>query len=95
MKKYIYSCDGGCIKIGNEQFNVHLPNGYGDGFHRIYVGTEKEIENLRPKDSEFIGSIEGKFNVYEYDCGNEILFELEGCYAIFKYKGTIYFERWE
>ena len=94
MKVYEYSCDGGSIKLGNEQVNIHLPNGYGDGSFDIYIGSEDEIDI--PKEATFIGSIEGKFYVYGYDCSNsQILCELEGTYAISRYEGTIYLERWE
>lgn len=95
MEKYEYSCDGGTIKIGNDDFSVHITNDYGDGTHRVYIGTEKEISNIEPADAKYVGSIKGKFNIYEYDCGNEILCNLEGRYGISKYNGAIYLSKWE
>lgn len=90
MKTYKYICDGGCIKIGNKSFSIHITNDFGDGAHRVYVGTEKDLEQVMPKNAKFVGSVEGIFNIYEYDYGDEVLCELSGSYSIFKYSGLIY-----
>ena len=95
MKKYEYSCDGGSIKIGNDEFSVHITNDYGDGTHKVYIFKEKEISNIKPADAKYVGSVRGKFNIYEYDCGNEVLCKLEGEYSVFKYVGSIYLSKWE
>ena len=93
MESYKYICDGGCIKIGNSDFAIRITNDYGDGDHRLYIGTAKELQQIMPKSAKFVGSIEGKFSVYDYDYGQNVLCELAGSYAIFKYEGTIYLER--
>lgn len=36
-----YSCDGGCLLIGNSSCRFSIPNGYGDGKHRVIV-TDNE-----------------------------------------------------
>ena len=95
MKMYKYSCDGGTIKIGNDDFSVHITNDYGDGTHKVYIGTEKEIFDRKPYDAKYVGSVRGKFNIYEYDCGNEVLCKLEGRYSVYKHAGTIYLIKWE
>lgn len=41
MKKVrLYSCDGGCLLIGNGSARFNIPNGYGDGKHRVIVTFE-------------------------------------------------------
>ena len=67
---YDYSCDGGSLMLGNRDFQVAFPNGFGDGEFPVYIGNTgytvcKEFYGDRVR---FVGSIEGTFNVYAYDC---------------------------
>lgn len=96
MKKRIYACDGGCLLIGNASFRFNLPNGFGDGHHRVYVSSDK---NDIPKESRWVGKIRGDaINVYNYDCYDtldelyeNVLFTLRGEYAVYVDCENVYF----
>lgn len=96
MKKRIYTCDGGCLLIGNASFRFNLPNGFGDGHHRVYVSSDR---NDIPKESRWVGKIRGDaINVYNYDCYDtldelyeNVLFTLRGEYAVYVDCGNVYF----
>ena len=102
MKVRKYGCDGGCIVIGNGSCRFHVPNSYGDGEHRVIVGTDDEMRMTKYKgkrdmfqlDWEWIGVVEGDvMNVYGYDClhgdgdaDREVLFTLHGKYSIYRHR---------
>lgn len=109
MEKYYYSCDGGSLAIGNETFFCHYPNKYGDGTHVVYI--KQKGESL-PLDTTyynlyFVGSVEGDFNLYNYDCLSKkdrtdpefIIKNLQGRYGIYAFKdafsGDILIEQWD
>lgn len=98
MKTRRYSCDGGCIAIGNGSCTIHLPNGFGDGSHRVMVGTKDEMRKTKfggnrlefGMEWRWAGIIEGDaINVYDGDClcgdvaDSHILFTLHGRYSIY------------
>lgn len=102
---YEYSCDGGSLMLGNKDFQVAFPNGFGDGGFPVYIGGPgrrvcKEFHGDRVR---FVGSIEGKFNVYSYDCLNgdelvdsdNILVTLNGRYGVYACEGYMFLEKWE
>ena len=102
---YEYSCDGGSLMLGNKDFQVAFPNWFGDGEFPVYIGTTgytvcKEFHGDRVR---FVGSIEGEFNVYSYDClnGDElinpdyILVTLNGRYGVYACEGYMFLEKWE
>ena len=85
---YEYSCDGGSLMLGNKDFQVDFPNDYGDGRHSVYVGTIGRTvpDTFHGDRVKFVGSIEGEFNVYSYDCLNgdelvDFILEEAGCLA--------------
>ena len=92
MKKHIYSCKSGALMVGNDDFTVHLPNGYGGGEFTVTVSDRK------PKDIRhqfLVCDIDGKFNVYARDCDkDEVLCELDGTYGVYCNNGNMYFEKW-
>ena len=92
MKKYYYACDGGSIMLGTETFKAHYPNGFGDGEFKITIyDTKSKI----PNEYKFVDCVEGKFNVYDYDCsGAEVLCELRGRYGIYNCRGDIILQKW-
>ena len=102
---YEYSCDGGTLMLGNKDFQVGFPNGYGDGRHSVYVGTDGRTvpDTFYGDRVRFVGSIEGEFNVYSYDClrGDElidsdnILVTLNGRYGVFSCEGYMFLEKWQ
>lgn len=73
--------DIGSIKVGNNDFTYFLRNDFGDGDNDIFVFNDFVL--LEGKLS-IEGHIEGKFNIYDYDCGNNIARTLEGSYTIYK-----------
>ena len=111
MKKYKYSCDGGSLLLGNENFTACYMNNYGDGTHHVYIRRRGEET---PKDwtganfysrLNFEGCVTGKFNVYNYDCiHNEelsdkknIIKTLSGRWAVYSVRenGDMLLEQWE
>lgn len=100
MRKYKYSCDGGTLLLGNENFQCAYVNNYGDGTHRVYIKDHKEEWPKLPNGVSFHdlyhfeGDVKGKFNVYAYDCLNNeeltakenILTTLTGRYFVYSVK---------
>ncbi|MBR5272780.1 MAG: hypothetical protein IKU25_05230, partial [Clostridia bacterium] len=82
----------GSLMVGNDDFTVHFPNGYGDGVFTVTVSDKKPTG----KRHKFIGSIDGKFNVYDDDCDKDtVLCELDGTYGVYCNNGDIYLVKWE
>lgn len=81
--------DVGGLKIGNDQFSIIVPNGAGDGETIVAI-----VENFDEKLLRFFTSIEGKFNIYKYDCGNEIVETIEGKYGIFHGESFVILVKW-
>lgn len=91
--------DVGSLLVGNESFQVLIPNGKGDGTTRVAV--------FKKNDSVSVGLIElmmdrkhgptlnGKFNIYSYDCDNpekdEPLKTLDGKFLTYYYDGFVAF----
>lgn len=92
MKRY--DCDGGTIMIGNSSFRMCIPNGFGDGCHKVEVYENKK---KIPKDYKWKCAIHGNdINVYDYDCLNEnqltdkhVLYKLNGWYSVYADCGNI------
>ena len=78
----------GSLKVGNDNFSFNLPNGIGDGKTKVVITREKEINTNMVN---FFTKIEGTFNIYDYDCGNDILTSLNGKYHIFYLNGIVVF----
>ena len=81
--------DVGGLKIGNSDFSIIVPNGIGDGETRVAI-----VEKFDEKLLKFFTSIEGKFNIYKYDCGNEIVETIEGKYGIFNGESFVVLVKW-
>lgn len=79
--------DAGALKIGTKDFTLLIPNGYGDGETR-YAVLEKS-EYYANTIMHFFTTINGKFNVYSHDCGEEITEELTGKFQIYYYEGLV------
>ena len=93
-QSFITSSDMGGVKIGTDGFSIVVPNGYGD--------TSKNIVSINEKGSinssafTFWTSISGKeINIYDYDCGDNIVVTLSGKYGIYYNNRIIIFEKWE
>lgn len=85
--KYTES-DGGSLKIAKDGFEVHIPNGYGDGTMRYAVVNDEDFNYFM---AYFCCVVKGEFNVYDYDCGDEICETLKGRYFVYSYDGIVVF----
>lgn len=94
--------DVGSLLVGNEEFQVLIPNGYSDGITRVAVfnkGTSDYDVASRVMsdmmDSHRGPCLQGKFNIYPYDCCDPTVAEpcktLEGEYFTSYYDGLIAF----
>lgn len=85
--------DNGGLKIGNDEISIIIPNGYGKGITRYAVLDEDDITMDISEAMDYFTSINGKFNIYDYDCGDGISEVIEGNFAIYKYGGIVIFEK--
>ena len=85
--------DAGALKIGAGGFAVNIPNGYGDGEMRYAVLNDDEF--YASDLMHYFTMISGKFNVYSYDCGDDILEELDGTFQVYFYEGLVALVRLE
>jgi len=92
--------DAGGIKLGDENFSFIVGAG-GDGNKEVVVfedykpsGQGLKKRNI-PKAYIFITSIQGKFNLYSYDCGDQIAYTFDGRYGIYVGNDTVIFEKWQ
>lgn len=94
--------DVGSLLVGNEEFQVLIPNGYGDGTTRVAVFNKVDSDHSVASrimsdmmDSHRGPYLHGKFNIYPYDCCNPTVDEpcktLEGRYFTYYYDGLIAF----
>jgi hypothetical protein len=91
--------DAGSLLVGNENFQVLIPNGIGDGTTRVAIFKKDDdvfhglIELMF--DRKHGPSLNGKFNIYSYDCDNPAVDEpcktLDGRYFTYYYDGFIAF----
>lgn len=96
--EYYYEADGGEIMIGNQYFRANYPNCYGDGCFKVIVTDNNDLSDHNYR---FVGSIDGNFNVYEYDCLHNgfddkanILCTLNGRYGVFAKNGNVKLVKW-
>lgn len=92
MKKFNYIADAGSLMLGTETFKARFTNGYGDGEFTVIIDENREVDL---NDWRFVEDVEGKFNVYDYDCsGSEVLTTLEGRYGIYNHCGDMLLVKW-
>lgn len=93
MENYYYYSEMGCVKIGNDDFNMWLLNGKGEGSFWIHLCNKKE--NKSKKNFEFISEIVGKnINLYECDTSKNIILTLNpGKYCVYRKEGNILIEQ--
>lgn len=85
--------DIGGLKIGNDSFSIVVPNGYGDG-DMYYTILGKGCFN--PDMLDYFTSIRGtEINIYDYDCGDEILETISGRFGIYYGYGFVVLEKWD
>lgn len=93
----VYSCDRGGLLVGNENFQVLISNGYGDGLHDVYLANS--YRTLETDGYTYQITLDGKFNIYNYDClekremndERNIISSFDGWYFVFSKDGDIIF----
>lgn len=103
----IFSChsDIGSVLIGNKDWTFAIPNNWGDGITYIHVFDSDETfmkyRKTYKRNHEFISSVQGTFNVFDYDCAfhhmedSDVLTTLSGRYGVYVYKNNVAFVKWE
>lgn len=90
--------DAGSVKLGDlaGTCGFMVPNGFGDGCHEVGIVKKGGFNNRAMR---FITSVEGKFQIYAYDCADLApagpdAKVIEGCYGVYAQDGTVFFEKW-
>lgn len=92
MEKFNYIADEGSLMLGTETFKARFTNGYGDGDFTVTIDENREADL---NGWRFVEDVEGKFNIYDYDCsGAEVLTTLEGRYGIYNHYGDMLLVKW-
>lgn len=91
-KIFLTCSDIGSLKIGNEQCSFYIRNGYGDGEMYGFI-FDKDNEYISAIDHfmEYSSLVDGKFDIYDYDCGDDVLCSIEGKYMIYYFNGNVAF----
>lgn len=80
--------DAGSLKVGNESFQTLIGNGRGDGVTRVAVFGKDEEFN-REYFGGIVSTVQGMFNIYDYDCGDSAAKVVEGRYFVYAYDGFV------
>lgn len=96
MEQIYTESDAGGILVGTKDFGIKISNGYGDGTTEIII---LDINEELPKDAKYKQCLEGKINIYNYDCSKrldeDIVYTLNGKYGIYRDDSYImYFKKW-
>lgn len=87
---YTFS-DVGSVKIGNDNFNILLPNGYGDGNTTVLILGKNEDPR---ENNHYICTIKGDYCIYSYDLGDEVIYKMHGKYNIYNsHNGVVVFKK--
>lgn len=96
-KRFVTSSGIGGLRVGNAEFSINIPNGYGDTRAAFFDGyiPKKELEynNFGENELRYFTCLKGTFNIYDDDCstGNEGYL---AAFGIHYRDGYIFFERW-
>ena len=101
MKTFNCCSDIGSVLVGNKEVRFALPNIGGDGTTKLFVFDDDVSfcsSTVYPR-LDFVTCIEGKFNVFSYDCSKgddkDIIATLEGRYGVYRGKQMIALVKWE
>lgn len=105
MKTYRYYTDDGGLTVGNDDFQIVIPNGYGDGWHelRVYDTSDEDQVAWDEIRSEMVGKVPAWRFFTSFACragkaGAPAAFgccDLEpGRYGAFYHNGTIALVCW-
>lgn len=90
---YSTTSDAGGLRIGSDAMSIIIPNGYGDGDMRFTVVGKNCFNHDM---LNFWTSVSGNaINVYDHDCGGDVVITLEGRYGVFYGYGFVVFEKWD
>ena len=105
MKRYSCDCDIGSVLIGDGNWTFAVPNIGGDGVTEVLIfdSGDEFAESLEGKEMKFISSVQGKINVYDYDCvypelmrGESVapMATLDGRYGVYHGYYKVAFVKW-
>lgn len=97
MKEYYTEAEAGSVRIGNDDFTILIPNGYGDCTTTVHVLDKGEELPKFLTFKDFFTSFRGEnVKIYEYDCGGDnIVATLSGRFGAYYNDKDVYFMRWE
>ena len=101
MNIFYGTSDIGSVLIGNDDWTFAVPNIGGDGITQILVfDSDEEYKEYAKVKLKFISSVQGNFNIYNYDCAYHntknatILTTLNGRYGIYQGEWLVVFVKW-
>lgn len=77
FKKMKTHSDKGSVKIGNSDFEIFIPNGYGDCETDVYIVEMADVP------ANFMTVVEGDFSIFEFDTDNVVIEKLQGTYEVY------------
>jgi hypothetical protein len=80
--------DAGAVKIANDSFSVLIPTGAGDGDSAFCIYNSGEIDTAP---LNYFTLISGRFNIYDYDCGNTVAETVQGSFQVYYSSGIVFF----
>lgn len=89
--KKTYS-DVGSLAVGCDQCRFFIPNRSGDGVMRYAVVSKSEWNNDM---ADFTTMVSGDLDIYDYDCGGEVIETIAGRFGVYVYDGIVILERWD
>ena len=101
MKTFNCYSDIGSVLVGNKEVRFALPNIGGDGTTRLFVfDDDASFSSHGVSDIvSFVTCIEGKFNVFSYDCSRgddkDVIATLEGRYGVYRGEWIVVLVKWE
>ena len=85
--------DVGSLKIGVGDSSVLIPNGCGDGKTTVgFFDANNPFNEALDHMMMFFTTINGEFDLYEYDCGDEVAMKIKGKYFVFYANSYIAFQ---
>ena len=104
MKKLSCMSDIGSVLIGNKDWTFAVKNIGGDGETNITI-FERDDEEFKEYEWEhnlkFYSSVQGTFNIYNYDCAfpecedEDVIATLSGRYGVYQGEMEVAFVKWE
>ena len=96
MKNFTTYSDAGSLKIGNENFQILVPNGYGDGKTYVHLCEKGEVPDaVKDIARAFFTSFSGKdVNIYDYDCCAHVVTRISGRFGVYFNNRHVYIEKW-